>query len=63
MKVTITESLSPKGQEILKAAQEAVTEELERKKRLGLSVVIWQDGKPVLVDAEAVLKTHSNDQS
>jgi hypothetical protein len=36
----------------LKALQDAVTKNLEFKKKLGHYVVIWQDGKPVRIGAD-----------
>lgn len=44
---------SPKGQEMLKALQQAVTAALEKKQRLGQYAVIWKDGQPVMVGGEA----------
>ena len=42
--------LSPKEQQILDALQDAVTEALERKRRLGQYAVVWRDGRPVIID-------------
>ncbi|MBX3629073.1 MAG: hypothetical protein KF908_04015 [Nitrosomonas sp.] len=63
MKVTITEQTSPKSQEILQALQDAVTKELDKKRRLGQPVVIWQDGQPVLVDADVAVKAETGTNS
>ena len=41
--------LSPDCQRALDALQAAVTEALERKRRLGQYAVFWQDGRPVRV--------------
>jgi len=41
------------ARETLEILRFAVTEELERKKRLGHYAVIWQDGKPALIGAES----------
>ncbi|MFY9178598.1 MAG: hypothetical protein WAO12_02325 [Venatoribacter sp.] len=57
IKVTSPDSASPKGLEILQALREAVTAELEKKKLLGQSAVIWRDGKTMVVDAETALRT------
>ena len=46
-------SASKQARETLDILRFAVTEELERKKRLGHYAVIWQDGKPVLIGAES----------
>lgn len=60
MKVTVTEQISPKSQEILKALQEAVAEELDKKKRLGQYAVVWQGGRPVRVEAGMVEKAEGD---
>jgi hypothetical protein len=44
---------SQQARETLDILRFAVTEELERKKRLGHYAVIWQDGKPVFIGAES----------
>ena len=38
---------SPKAMAMLKALQEAVSRNLEKKKRLGQYAVVWQNGRPV----------------
>jgi len=49
---------SPEALAILKALQEAVSKNLEKKRRLGQYAVIWQDGRPVLVGDDApILET------
>ena len=40
--------LAPDTQEMLNSLRAAVTETLERKRRLGQYAVIWKDGKPEL---------------
>lgn len=45
--------LSPETQEMLDSLRAAVSEALERKRRLGQYAVIWQDGKPVLIGEDA----------
>jgi hypothetical protein len=50
---TPTCSPSPEGLVILKALQDAVTKNLEKKRRLGHYIVTWQDGRPVLVGDDA----------
>jgi len=44
---------SAKALQILEALQQAVTEELERKRRLGHYAVFWIDGKIVTVGEDA----------
>lgn len=46
-------TLSPSDQKILEALQQAVTNELDRKARLGHYVVTWQNGQPVLQGSDA----------
>jgi hypothetical protein len=50
--------ISPKAQKTLAALTQAVTNELDRKRRLGHYYVIWQDGRPIAIgdDAPADLK-------
>ncbi|EGF31473.1 hypothetical protein IMCC9480_3924 [Oxalobacteraceae bacterium IMCC9480] len=50
---TPTGSPSPEALIILKALRDAVTKNLEKKRRLGHYIVIWQDGRPVLVGEDA----------
>jgi hypothetical protein len=45
--------ISPDAQKILEALRKAVTDTLDRKRRLGHYVVIWQDGKPVAIGDDA----------
>ena len=44
---------SPEALAILKALQDAVTDDLERKQKLGQYAVIWQDGRPVRIGGNA----------
>ncbi len=44
---------TPDTQTMLDSLRTAVSETLERKRRLGHYAVIWQDGKPVLVGEDA----------
>lgn len=53
MKITSKAKLSEKGQIILDALQKAVTQTLERKRRLGQYAVVWRDGKPVMIGEDA----------
>ncbi len=53
MKITSKAKLSEKGQIILDALQKAVTQALERKRRLGQYAVVWRDGKPVMIGEDA----------
>lgn len=48
MKIT-TELPSPQALDMLKALQEAVSNSLERKQKLGQYAVVWQDGRPVQI--------------
>lgn len=53
MKITSKAKLSEKGQIILDALQKAVTQALERKRRLGQYAVVWRDGKPIMIGEDA----------
>ncbi len=46
--------LSKEGQVLLDSLQKAVTENLEKKRRLGQYAVVWQDGKPVAIGEDAL---------
>jgi len=47
---------SPDSQKMLDTLKAAVTQALEKKRRLGQYAVIWADGKPVLVGDDAPKK-------
>lgn len=49
----ITTEPSPQSQAMLKALQQAVTNCLDRKQKLGQYAVVWQDGRPVRIGGEA----------
>lgn len=49
---------SPDTQEMLESLRECVSQELERKWRIGHYAVIWQDGKPVLMGEDAPAQQH-----
>lgn len=51
MKITTTEP-SQRSQAMLKALQQAVTNCLDRKQKLGQYAVVWQDGRPVRIGGE-----------
>ncbi|OQW38408.1 MAG: hypothetical protein A4S08_09810 [Proteobacteria bacterium SG_bin4] len=53
MKITSKAKLSEKGQVILDSLQKAVTQELEKKRRLGQYAVVWRDGGPVMIGEDA----------
>jgi hypothetical protein len=53
MKITVKTMPSKEGQAILDSLQKAVTQALERKRRLGHYAVVWQDGKPVMIGEDA----------
>lgn len=44
---------SPEAQAMLKALQTAVTNTLEKKRKLGQYAVIWENGQPVLIGNDA----------
>jgi len=46
-------SLSPCDQQVLEALQQAVTAELDRKRRLGHYYVTWEDGRAVFEGPDA----------
>lgn len=48
MKIT-TELPSPEAIDMLKALQNAVSNSLERKQKLGQYAVVWEDGRPVRI--------------
>lgn len=51
MKTTYNPKPSPKAQQTLDALQSAVTEALDKKRRLGQYAVFW-DGKAVILEGE-----------
>jgi len=53
MKITSKAKLSEKGQVILDSLQKAVTQELEKKRRLGQYAVVWREGGPVMIGEDA----------
>ncbi|MDE2389637.1 MAG: hypothetical protein KGN35_11270 [Betaproteobacteria bacterium] len=53
MKVTLKTTPSKESQVILDSLQKAVTQALERKRRLGQHAVVWRDGKPVMIGEDA----------
>lgn len=53
MKITSKAKLSEKGQVILNSLQKAVTQALEKKRRLGQYAVVCRDGKPVMIGEDA----------
>jgi hypothetical protein len=53
MKITLKTKPSKKGQEILDSLQKAVTQALEKKRRLGQYAVVCRDGKPVMIGEDA----------
>lgn len=46
--------IAPDTQEMLDSLRTAVTHTLERKQRLGQYAVVWQDGKPIRLNSEAL---------
>ncbi len=53
MKITMKTEPSEKGQMMLDSLQKAVTQALEKKRRLGQYAVVWRDGKPVMIGEDA----------
>lgn len=53
MKITSKVKLSEEGQIVLDSLQKAVTQALEKKRRLGQYAVVWRDGKPVMIGEDA----------
>lgn len=53
MKITLKTTPSEEGQIILDSLQKAVTQALEKKRRLGQYAVVWRDGKPVMIGEDA----------
>ncbi|MBV6449093.1 hypothetical protein [Nitrosomonas sp.] len=53
MKITLRTTPSEEGQVILDSLQKAVTQALERKRRLGQYAVVCRDGKPVMIGEDA----------
>jgi len=50
----------PQAQAMLKALQDAVTNSLKRKQKLGQYAVVWQDGDPVLIGDDVAKAEGSN---
>jgi len=50
MMITRKKGLSEEGQLALEALQRAVKNALDKKKRLGQYAVVWEDGKPKIID-------------
>ena len=53
MKITSKVKLSEEGQVILDSLQKAVTQALEKKRRLGQYAVVWRDGKAMMIGEDA----------
>ena len=53
MKITIKTTTSEEGQVILDSLQKAVTQALEKKRRLGQYAVVWRDGEAVMIGEDA----------
>lgn len=65
MKITVKTKPSEEGQIILNSLQKAVTQELEKKRRLGHYAVVCRDGKPVMIgeDAPKVSEDSASDEA
>lgn len=53
MKITSKVKLSEEGQVMLDSLQKAVTQALEKKRRLDQYAVVWRDGKAVMIGEDA----------
>ncbi len=53
MKITLKTTASEESQVILDSLQKAVTQALEKKRRLGHYAVVWRDGKAVMIGEDA----------
>jgi len=53
MNATIKKTPSKEGQLLLETLQRAVTQALEKKRKLGQYAVVWRDGKPVVTGEDA----------
>ena len=53
MKIILKTIPSEEGQVMLDSLQKAVTQALEKKRRLGQYAVVWRDGKPVMIGEDA----------
>ena len=53
MKITLKTKPSKECQLILDSLQKAVTQALEKKRRLGQYAVVWRDGRPVMIGEDA----------
>jgi len=53
MKITLKTTPSKECQLILDSLQKAVTQALEKKRRLGQYAVVWRDGRPVMIGEDA----------
>lgn len=56
-------TLSADDQQALDALRSAVTEALERKRRLGQYAVIWRDGQVVRIEPENELSSERHGQT
>ena len=53
MKITMKTTPSEEGQVMLDSLQKAITQALEKKRRLGQYAVVWRDGKPMMIGEDA----------
>jgi len=53
MNATLKKTPSKEGQILLETLQRAVTQALDKKKRLGQYAVVWRDGRPVATGEDA----------
>ncbi|TXI26579.1 MAG: hypothetical protein E6Q60_12170 [Nitrosomonas oligotropha] len=53
MKITLRATPSEEDQEILNSLQKAITQALEKKRRLGQYAMVWRNGRPVMIGEDA----------
>ncbi len=61
MNVTHKATPSEEGERLLETLRQAVSNALERKRRLGQYAVIWKDGRPLVTGEDAPTKSCEQD--
>ena len=51
----IEDDIKDRRQKIREGVKEAVAQAIERHRRLGQSIAVWQDGKVVILEADQIL--------
>jgi len=59
MNISLKTHPSEESQIALDALRTAVENALEKKRRLGQYAVVWKNGKPVRIDADAISADHA----